>query len=110
APLKELQKDVTSYYSIGYRSLRSGADRPHKVEVRIKRKGLVARARRSYVEKSPDTKATEAVTSALYFPRDDNPMSVGVDVGTPMPADRRNYLVPIRVRVPFARITMLPEG
>jgi VWFA-related protein len=109
-PLQELKKDVASYYSLGYRSLRSGADRPHKVDVKVKRKGLLARARRSYVEKSPETRAAEAVTSALYFPRDENPLSVSLDSGTPAPADRQNYLVPVRVRVPYARLTLLPEG
>ncbi len=109
-PLKDLQKDVTSYYSLGYRSLRSGSDRPHKISVKVKRKGLVARARRGYVEKSPDTRASEAVTSALYFPRDENPLSVGLEVGAPVPADKQNYLVPLRLRVPYARLTMLPEG
>jgi VWFA-related protein len=109
-PLKEIQKDVASYYSLGYRSLRSGSDRPHNISVKVKRKGLVARARKSYVEKSPDTRASEAVTSALYFPRDDNPLSVGLEVGAPTPADKQNYLVPLRVRVPYARLTMLPEG
>ena len=28
----------------------------------------------------------------------------------PAPADAQNYLVPIRVRVPFSRITLLPQG
>ena len=108
--LKELEKDVTSFYSLGYRSLRSGADRPHRVDVKVKRKGLTARARRSYIEKSPETKIIEAVTSALIFPRDDNPLGVGLDTGTPAPADRENFLVPFRIRIPYSRITLLPDG
>ncbi len=108
--LKEIEKDYTSYYSIGYRSLRPGVDRPHKVEVTVKRKGLKARARRSYLEKSPETRVQEATISALYFPRDDNPLAVGVEIGTPVPADRQNYIVPMTIRVPYARITLLPEG
>ena len=108
--LKEIEKDYTSYYSLGYRSLRSGVDRPHKVEVKLKGKGLRARARRSYLEKSPETRIQEATISALYFPRDDNPLGIGVQVGTPVPADRQNYIVPLSIRIPYARITLLPEG
>ncbi len=108
--LKDLEKDFSSYYSLGYRSLRSGADRPHAVEVKVKRKGLTARARRSYLEKSPETRVTEAVLSALVFPRDENPLSVGVEIGRPAPADTQNYLVPVRLRIPFARLALLPEG
>jgi VWFA-related protein len=108
--LNELERDCTSYYSLGYRSLRSGADRPHKVDVRVKRKGLTARARRSYLEKSAETRITEATLSALVFPRADNPLAAGLETGTPAPADRENFLVPFRIRIPFSRITLLPDG
>jgi VWFA-related protein len=109
--LKEMEKDYTSYYSLGYRSVRSGLDRPHKVDVKLKnKKGLTVLARRSYLEKGVETKVREAVTSALYFPRDDNPLGIALNVGQPVPADRANFLVPITIRVPFSRIAMLPEG
>ncbi len=109
-PLDEMRSDYTSYYSVGYRSLKSGGERPRKVTVTMKKKGLKARSRRSYVEKGLETRITEGVTSALYFAREDNPLAVGVEVGQAAPADAQNYLVPIRVRVPFSRITLLPEG
>ena len=108
--LKNIEKDYTSYYSIGYRSLRSGLDRPHKVEVKLKKKGLTVRARRSYLEKGVETKVREAVTSALFFARDDNPLAVGLEVGKPVPADRENFAVPVIIRIPYLRLAMLPEG
>jgi VWFA-related protein len=108
--LKGIEKDYTSYYSIGYRSVRSGLDRPHKVEVKLKKKGFTVRARRSYLEKGVETKVREAVTSALFFPRDDNPLAVGLEVGKPVPADRENFAVPVTIRIPYARLAMLPEG
>jgi VWFA-related protein len=108
--LKNIEKDYTSYYSIGYRSIRSGLDRPHKVEVKVKKKGFTVRARRSYLEKGVETKVREAVTSALFFPRDDNPLAVGLEVGKPVPADRENFAVPVTLRIPYARLAMLPEG
>ncbi len=110
--LKNIEKDYTSYYSIGYRSVRSGLDRPHKVEVKLKKKekGLIVRARRSYVEKGVETKVREAVTSALFFPRDDNPLAVGLEIGKAVPADRENFALPVVIRIPYARLAMLPEG
>ena len=110
--LKNIEKDYTSYYSIGYRSVRSGLDRPHKVDVRLKKKekGFTVRARHSYVEKGVETKVREAVTSALFFPRDDNPLAVGLEVGKAVPADRENFAVPVVIRIPYARLAMLPEG
>lgn len=108
--LRDMEKDYTSYYSLGYRSVRSGLDRPHKVDVKLKaRKGLTILARRSYVEKGFDTKVREAVTSALFFSRDDNPLGAALTVGDPVP-DRGNFIVPILIKVPFSRIAILPEG
>jgi hypothetical protein len=109
-PLNDMKSDYSSYYSVGYRSLKSGGDRPRKVAVKMKKKGLEARARRSYIEKGIETRISEGVTSALYFARDENPLAVGIEVGRPAPADAQNYLVPIRIRVPFSRITLLPDG
>ncbi len=108
-PLRDIEKDYLSYYSLGYRSLRGGTDRPHSVDVKVKKKGLRARARRTYQEKSFDTRIQEAVISALVFARDENPLSAGVETETPIPY-RQNYLVPIKIRIPYSRITMLPEG
>lgn len=108
--LKQIEKDFTSYYSLGYRSLRSGLDRPHKLEVKVKRKGLVARARRSYVEKGLETRTVEAVMSGLFFSRDENPLAVGLDVGQAVPSNRGYFQVPVRIRIPYSRIGMLPDG
>jgi VWFA-related protein len=112
ASLKNIEKDYTSYYSLGYRSVRSGLDRPHKVDVKLskKTKGFTVRARRSYLEKSVETKVREAVTSALFFPRDDNPLAVGLEIGKAAPADRDNFAVPVVIRIPYARLAMLTEG
>ena len=109
--LKDLEKDYTSYYSLGYTSVRSGLDRPHKVDVKLKnKKKMTVLARRSYIEKSFDTKVREAVTSALFFPREENALAASLKVGDPSPDGRGNFIVPITLRVPFSRLAMLPEG
>ncbi len=108
--LQKIEKDFTSYYSLGYRSLRSGLDRPHKLDVKVKRKGLVARARRSYVEKGLETRTVEAVMSGLFFARDENPLAAGLEVGQPVPSETGYFSVPVRIRIPYSRIAMLPDG
>lgn len=112
ASLKEVEKDYTSYYSLGYASLRSGLDRPHKVDVQLKnkKKGLTVLARRSYFEKGFDTKVREAVTSALFFPREENALGASLRVGDAAPDGRGNFIVPVTLRIPFSRIAMLPDG
>ena len=63
--LAELSKDFSNFYSIGYRTTRAAADRPHSVEVRSKRKGLRVRARKGLLEKSTETRTAEAVVEAV---------------------------------------------
>jgi VWFA-related protein len=110
ADLKQVEKDYTSYYSLGYRSLRAGSDRPHKLEVKVRQKGLTVRARRSFVEKGLETRTIEAVQAGLYFARDENPLAVGLEVGQAVPSSSGYFQVPIRIRIPYSRMAMLPEG
>ncbi len=108
--LAELSKDFSNFYSIGYRTTRAAADRPHSVEVRSKRKGLRVRARKGLLEKSTETRTAEAVVASLFYPRSDNPLGVSLTVGDPKPYDQDNYLLPVRVAVPVGKLGLVPSG
>ena len=108
--LDELSKDFSNFYSIGYRSTRAAADRPHSVEVRVKRKGLRVRARKGLLEKSTETRTAEAVVASLFYPRNDNPLAVSVTLGEPRPYDNENYLLPVRIAVPVGKLGLVPSG
>jgi VWFA-related protein len=108
--LNELSKDFSNFYSIGYRTTRAAADRPHSVEVRSKRKGLRVRARKGLLEKSTETRTAEAVVASLFYPRSDNPLGVSLTVGDPKPYDQDNYLLPVRVAVPVGKLGLVPSG
>ncbi len=53
--LDEIAADFSNFYSLGYRSAKGASDRPHRIEVTVKKKGLTVRTRTSYVEKSMET-------------------------------------------------------
>jgi VWFA-related protein len=108
--LDQIAADFSNFYSLGYRSARGASDRPHKIEVLVKRKGLTVRTRRSFVEKSVETRTGEAVLSSLSYPRTDNPLKLTLSVGEPKPYDRENYLLPVRIAVPIARLGLVPSG
>jgi VWFA-related protein len=60
--LKQIVKDSSAYYLLGYTSSLSKPDgRFHKLDVRVKRTGLQVRARRGYLALTPD-EATRALT------------------------------------------------
>jgi VWFA-related protein len=108
--LDQVAADFSNFYSLGYRSARGAVDRPHRVEVTVKRKGLTVRNRRSYVEKSVETRTAEAVVASLSYPRADNPLKCGLSVGDPKPYDRQNYLLPVRIAVPIGKLGLVPSG
>lgn len=110
AGLDQVAADFSNFYSLGYRSARGAVDRPHRVEVTVKRKGLTVRNRRGYVEKSIETRTAEAVVASLSYPRSDNPLKCGLSVGDPKPYDRENYLLPVRIAVPIAKLGLVPSG
>ncbi|MBC8646054.1 MAG: VWA domain-containing protein [Thermoanaerobaculia bacterium] len=108
--LDELAHDFSDFYSIGYRSGRAAVDRPHRVEVNVKRKGLKVRARKGYLEKTVETRTAEAVEASLYYPREDNPLGITLTVGESRPYDRENYLLPIHVSIPLSKMALVPSG
>jgi hypothetical protein len=108
--LDGIAADFSNYYSLGFRSAKGAADRPHSIEVTVKNKGLRVRARRSYVEKSIETRTAEAVVATLSYPRTDNPLQANLSVGEPKPHDRENYALPVRIAVPISRLGLVPAG
>ena len=108
--LDELSRDFSSFYSLGYRSARSAGDRPHAIDVTVKRKGLHVRSRKGLVEKSPETRVAETVLSALDYSRDDNPLNVTVRLEESRPYDRDTFELPIRIVLPIGKLGLIPAG
>jgi hypothetical protein len=108
--LSEVASDFSNFYSIGYRSAKSAVDRPHRIEVKVKRKGMTVRSRTGYLEKTVETRTAEAVVASLHYPREENPLGVSVTTGESKPYDKENFLLPVRVAVPIGRLALVPSG
>jgi VWFA-related protein len=108
--LDELSKDFSNFYSIGYRANRSAVDRPHSLEVRVKRKGMTIRTRKGFLEKTIETRTSDAVVASLFYLRDDNPLGIHVSIGAQKPYDEENFAVPVRISVPIGKLGLVPVG
>jgi VWFA-related protein len=108
--LDELSKDFSNFYSIGYRANRSAVDRPHSLEVRVKKKGLTVRTRKGFLEKTIETRTSDAVLASLFYTRDDNPLGIHVSIGAQKPYDDENFAVPVRIAVPIGKLGLVPVG
>ena len=108
--LDELSKDFSNFYSIGYRANRSAVDRPHALEVRVKKKGVTVRTRKGFLEKTIETRTSDAVLASLFYTRTDNPLGINVSIGAQKPYDDENFAMPVRIAVPIGKLGLVPVG
>lgn len=105
-----IQRDLDSYYSIGYRSGTERVDRQRNVEVRAKNRAYVVRARKTFVEKSIGTEMTDRVVANLFYPSKKNDLNILVTTGLPVQVESDRFKVPVDVRIPMQNLTFLPQG
>jgi len=102
-----LARDLSTYYSLGYRSPQDGdAERP--IAVKVKRPGLFVRARNAYVGRSAEDELHDRVVANVYHAgvRSDFPVSIAA--GTPERLDDGQYKVKVTVTFPSS-MTFVPR-
>jgi hypothetical protein len=108
--LERIAKDFNTYYSLGYTPPHYGDGRYYKIEVKVKgRKDLRVRHREGYRDKSTDARMTDGTNAALNFPFEENPLGVSMEFGKPTPRDDGFFLVPVNVRIPIGKLTLVPR-
>ncbi len=108
--LEKIAKDFNTYYSLGYTPPHYGDGRYYKIEVKVKnRKDLRVRHREGYRDKSTDARMSDGTTAALNFPFEENPLGVSMEFGQPRAREDGFYLVPVNVRIPIGKLTLIPR-
>jgi VWFA-related protein len=112
AALKTMGGDLSTYYSVGYRPQRPADDRDHKVEVKVKRKGAMARYRRWYQDKPVAEAVAERTAATMVFGVEENPLGASLEMGqqTAVSSESSSFVVPVRVRIPLAKLYLEPKG
>ncbi len=108
--LSDLAHDFDSFYSLGYRSRHGGDGKYHRIDVRVKRKGLNVRHRTGFMDKPEVERVADRTLSSLILHLEKNPLGVNVDFGVPEKQGRNTFLLPVLIRIPFREITLLPDG
>lgn len=108
--LAQVADDFRNYYSLGYSPAHSGDGRYHDIQVKTKRKDLVVRHRDGYRDKTVEARMSDGVLSSLFFDVENNPLGVVIDRGRATARDDGNYLVPVEVRIPIGKLTLVAQG
>lgn len=107
---KRIQRDLDSYYSLGYRAGTERVDRQRYLRVRVKGKQYVVRNRQTFVEKSVFAEMSDRVVANLLYRVKDNDLSILSRIGTPVPVEEGYFRVPVDIQIPLDRLTLLPQG
>ncbi len=106
---KNIQRDLDSYYSLGYRAGTERVDRQRALDVRVRNRNYIVRARQSFVEKSTFAEMSDRVIANLLYRSKANDLNIHVKIDQPVPADDL-YRVPVEIQVPMENLTLLPQG
>jgi VWFA-related protein len=112
AGLVRLRASLQTYYSIGYDvdSGSNGSDTVHHIEVKIDGDvGYETHYKRTYVEKSIQSRVQDEVTSGLFFEQSDNPMGLEVKAGRQLRATETQWQLPLTVLLPAKSLAMVRE-
>ncbi len=99
---------VAHYYSLGF-SPRAGGSEVRRIRVEVPGKDLEVRFPRSYRLKTSQEKLYERVLTALRLGVASNELDLDIDFGAASRQDDA-IVVPIMVRLPLDRLTLIPEG
>lgn len=106
----QVESDLSAYYSIGYHPGEAKRDQARRIEVKVRNHpGLRVRARQDVIQKSPGEEMNELVVASLVYPKSVDELGIAATAGEPR-REGRWWIVPIDVRVPIAKLTLLPAG
>ena len=104
--LAEMLEGFASYYSLGFEP--RGEERG-TVRVRLREPGLRLRYLSRFRARSEAQKLEEATLATLLTAAEDNRLEIGVEMGEPEAQADGTFLVPVLVKVPVARLVLLPQ-
>lgn len=109
-------EDLHTFYSIGYSPEHFGDGTYHRISVSVKVPGMTVRHREGYLDKPPQQRLLDRTAGALLYEGSAvpgstrNPHGVVVATGRPTAGQGKTMLLPLTVKVPGSRLTLLPQG
>jgi VWFA-related protein len=108
--LDRMASDFSEYYSLGYVSPNERDGEFHRLEVRIKdRKDARVRHNEGYRASTVEQEMLDRAVSALVLDVADNPLDVRVELGDPQAEKKDQYVLPVLIKVPIAKLVLVPQ-
>lgn len=105
-----ISEDLSTYYSIGYRSTVTRNDRDRRIRVVTRDDRYAVRARSSAVARSFESELSNRVIAALLFKPDHNQLNISASIVGNERKKRNELSLPVDVQIPLAGLTFTSEG
>jgi VWFA-related protein len=106
--LAEMDRDLGSYYSLGYTPNRERDGNNHRIKVRVKDRNYDVRHREHYRERTREEIMSGRTRSAVLLGSQENPLEVAMEFGQ-MAEQNDGLLVPVMVKVPLGKLVLVPQ-
>jgi hypothetical protein len=107
---ERMASDLRGGYSLAWPLPHPADGAWHSIEVRVRRPGARVQAAAGYRARTPDQRTQDHAASALLLGISENPLDLGVDLGTGTRERDGSYTVPVTLKIPLARLMLLPKG
>lgn len=102
--LGRMRQDFDHYYSLGFNPRKANDGREHRLEVKLKRRGLQARHPASYRDKPVMEQAVDRTLAALFYGSQENPLEISIEIGDMTQNTQGSYTVPVRLHIPLGKL------
>ncbi len=107
--LEEIATELSGSYSLGFTPAHAGEGKTHQVHIEVNQSGAHASYRTSYRDRTMQERLESLVEGALLHGQADNPLSASLTIGAAVPAEHGHIMLPVQIRVPFAKLAFLPR-
>ena len=107
--LNRMRADLSTAYSLGYSPDRRAATKLHSLQVRTRDRHLKVRHRAASRDQTTDERMRESTSTALLLDAADNPLDAALEFEAERPHEKGTVLVSMLVKVPMARLVLLPQ-
>jgi VWFA-related protein len=105
--LRDVSRDLDSYYSLGYKP--NDGPKQRKIVVKVNKPGARVRTREYYALKTADEQISDAVVANVFHDGMTGDFAVTVSPGAAEAAEKNTFKVPVTITFP-SDLTYLPDG
>ncbi len=109
ADLAKMSRDSKTYYALGFQPAHPHDGRVHRLKVELVNplKGVRLHYRRTYLDKTEETRTAERTLAALRFGFEDNPLNISLTTGQPLANDQGQMVVPLRIALSLGELALI---